>query len=144
MKARKKRKPDFRRIRPSQTYSIAELADAIGRNPATVRSWLRQGMPTIDGLKPRVIDGAIAKAWLRRRWANRKTPTGPDEAHCLRCRKSRRFAEGSQSLKQTTTKVLTIAGRCAVCGCRMNKFASAKSVAIIDIENERKRDRSAA
>lgn len=144
MKARKKRKPDFRRIRPSQTYSIAELADAVQRNPATVRKWIREGMPTIDRLKPLVIDGARAKDWLRWKWARRKSPTAANEAHCLHCRKPRPFAEGSRSVKQVNAKVLAIAGECAVCNCRMNKFASAKSVALLNIQNERKRGNSAA
>lgn len=47
-------------------------------------------------------------------------------------------------MKQMTTKVLSITGTCAVCGCRMNKFASAKSVALLDTQNERKRGKSAA
>lgn len=144
MNRRKKRKPDFRRIRPSQTYSIAELASAIQRSPATVRAWLRQGMPTVDSLKPTVIDGAQAKEWLRRKWASRKAKAGGNEAHCLRCRGPRAFAEGSRSLRRITVKVLAISGTCAVCGCRTNKFASAQSVAILERQNARKRGRSVA
>ncbi|MFP1630544.1 hypothetical protein ACLB6G_02295 [Zhengella sp. ZM62] len=144
MKARMKRKPDFRRIRPTQTYSILELAKAVRRNPATVRKWLRSGMPTLDGLKPKVIDGAQAKEWLRHKWKSRKTPTRPGEAYCPRCRRARPFAGGSKLLKQLNTKVLTITGKCASCGCRMNKFASAKSVALFDNRDETKRANSAA
>lgn len=144
MKQRKKRKPDFRRIRPSQTYSIAELASAAQRTPATIRGWLRQGMPTVDSLKPTVIDGAQAKEWLRKKWSSRKAKTGGNQAHCLRCRGPRAFAEGSRTLRRITAKVLAISGICADCGCRMNKFASAQSVAILNHQNARKRGRSAA
>lgn len=144
MKRRKKRKPDFRRIGPSRTYSIPEFADAVQRNPATVRSWIRQGMPILDGLKPVVIDGTQAKNWLKQKWAQRKQPTNLAQAHCMRCRKSRPFAEGSRSLGWNTDKVLTVSGECALCGCRMNKFASAKSVALLDTRNERKRAASVA
>jgi hypothetical protein len=144
MKARKKRKPDFRRIGPSQTYSVSGLAEAVQRDPATVRNWLRQGLPTIDGLKPTLIDGAQAKEWLRQKWAKRKASTASNEAHCLHCRKSRPFSDGSRAMKQMTAKVLVIIGTCAVCGSRMNKFASAKSVAFLDPGSERKGGRSAA
>lgn len=144
MKQRKRRKPDFRRIGPSRTYSIKELADAVRRDPATVRNWLRLGMPVLDGLKPVVIDGAQAKDWLRQKWESRKNPVSSDEGHCLHCRKPRPFAEGSQSLKRMNAKVLAMTGECAVCGCRMNKFASAKSVSLLDAQNERKRAESAA
>lgn len=144
MNARKKRKPDFRRIGPSRTYSIKELAEAVQRNPATVRSWIRQGMPTLDGLKPVVIDGAQAKDWLKLKWASRKIPTRPGEAHCLSCRSSRPFAEGTRALKQKTSKVLIETGKCAVCGRAINRFASGKSVSLIDPRNERKRANNAA
>ncbi|MAZ03668.1 MAG: hypothetical protein CMN56_11075 [Sneathiella sp.] len=144
MKPRKKRKPDFRRIGPSQTYSVNELAEAVQRTPATVRRWIREGMPTLDGLKPIVIDGAQAKNWLKQQWSSRKMPTLPGEAHCFTCKKSRPFTEGTRTMKQTSAKVLTETGNCAVCGRIMNQFASAKSVSLLDTRNERKSANSAA
>ena len=144
MTARQKRKPDFRRIGPSRTYSIVELAEAVQRTPTTVRSWIREGMPTLDARKPVVIDGAQAKEWLKQKWARRKQPTDLAQAHCLSCRKSRPFLEGSRTMKRITDKVLAMTGECAVCGCRMNKFASAQSVSLLDTQNERKRANSAA
>jgi len=144
MRARKKRKPDFRRIGPSQTYSIAELAKAVDRDSATVRRWIREGMPAMDQQKPLIIDGANAKEWLREKWTQRKQPCEPNEAHCVRCRKPQAFADGSRSIRQNTNKVLLISGECAVCGSRINKFASAASVAILDPGNERTRENSAA
>lgn len=144
MKVRQRRKPDFRRIGPCRTYSIAELAEAIQRTPSTVRSWIREGMPTLDARKPVVIDGAQAKKWLRSKWEGRKQRTAANEAHCLSCRKSRPFLEGSRSLLRITDKVLAMTGECAVCRCRMNKFASAKSISLFDTQNERKRGRNTA
>lgn len=144
MKQRKKKKPDFRRIAPTRTYSVPEFAKAVHRNPATVRKWIREGMPTLDTLKPLVIDGAEAKKWLRHKWDQRKKPTHANEAHCLHCRESRTFADGSKYLRQINGKVLAVSGNCSVCGCRMNKFASAKFVALFDVGNERKRANSAA
>jgi hypothetical protein len=101
-------------------------------------------MPTIDGSKPQVIDGAQAKEWLRQKWTNRKRPTGPGEAYCPRCRTAKPFAPGSTILKHVNTKVLTLTGQCAIFGCRMNKFASAKSVALFDAQDETRRANSAA
>ena len=144
MNQRKKRKPDFRRIGPSRTYSIPELAEAVQRTPATVRNWLRQGMPTLDDSKPKVIDGAQAKEWLKQKWESRKMPTLHGQARCFGCKQSRPFAKGTRFLKRTSAKVLTITGKCAVCGRTMNQFASAKSVSLIHTENESKRANSAA
>lgn len=144
MKIRKKRKPDFRRIGPSRTYSIAEFAEAIQRNPATVRSWIRQGMPVLDNLKPVLIEGEAAKDWLKLKWLSRKAPTRPGEARCFKCKKSRPFEKGTETLKRTKPKVLTISGNCAVCGGAMNMFASAKAVSLLEVQNERKCTNNAA
>jgi hypothetical protein len=144
MKKRGKRKPDFRRIRPTQTYSAAELAKAIGRDPATVRRWYREGMPALDDQKPPIFDGAAVKGWLKKRWALRKKSCGPNEAHCLRCREARQFSEGSKSIRKSTAKVLVITGKCAVCGTSMNKFASAASVAFFEPLNEHRSGTCAA
>ena len=43
-----KRRPDFRRIPTSRTFTIEGIAAALGRQPATVALWIRQGLPTID------------------------------------------------------------------------------------------------
>lgn len=144
MRGRKKRKPDFRRVGPSRTYSIIELAEALQRDPATVRKWVRDGMPTLDGLKPVVIDGAQAKEWLRQQWSSRKLPTEQGQALCFVCRTSRPFAEGTRVLTQVSAKVLIATGNCAVCGQTMHQFASAKSVTFLDTQDERKRANSAA
>ena len=138
MKKRGKRKPDFRRIRPTQSYSVAELAKAIGRDPATVRRWYREGMPALDDQKPPIFDGAAVKGWLEKRWAQRKKRCDPNEAHCLRCRDARHFADGSKSITKSTAKVLVITGKCVLCGTSMNKFASAAAVAFFEPLNERK------
>ncbi|GAB5509537.1 MAG: hypothetical protein Rhims3KO_09380 [Hyphomicrobiales bacterium] len=98
----------------------------------------------MDGSKPTLVDGAQAKVWLRHRWHCRKQATAHDEAHCFRCRKSRTFATGSATFKPVNTKVLSVTGKCAVCGCQMNKFTSANSVALFNIPDDRKRADSAA
>ncbi len=144
MGKRQKRKPDFRRIRPTTVYSFKELADDLDKNIATVRQWHREGMPSLDHCKPPLFDGAVVKKWLRERWANKKSKCGQDEAFCMHCHKARRFAEGSRVNRPHTAKAVLITGKCAVCGCRMNKFASAKSVNFLEAPDARKRVSCAA
>lgn len=127
MKVRKKRKPDFRRIRPTHTYTVQELASVLEKNISTVRRWCRDGLPVLDQKRPTLIDGAEVKAWLKERWGARKARCGPDEAHCLRCRQPRAFAPGTESSRALTQKTTIRSGLCDSCGRRINKFQSARA-----------------
>lgn len=43
---------DIRRIKKNQSYSVEELADAVGASQATVRNWIKAGMPALDRNRP--------------------------------------------------------------------------------------------
>tara|TARA_E500000318_G_scaffold112056_1_gene133737 strand:+ start:2617 stop:3039 length:423 start_codon:yes stop_codon:yes gene_type:complete len=127
MTVRKKRKPDFRRIRPTHTYTVPELANVLEKNISTVRRWCREGLPVLDQRRPTLIDGAEAKTWLKERWGAKKTRCGSDEAHCLRCRVPRAFLPGTESSRALTQKTSILSGLCVSCGSRINKFQSARA-----------------
>jgi len=144
MAARKKRKPDFRRIRPTHTYTVHELAAALGKAVSTVRRWCRDGLPVLDQRRPVLIDGAEAKAWLKSRWEVRKATLGPEEAKCMRCRAPRAFVQGSKSYHPLNQKTGILRGRCAVCGSRMNRFQSIKEASLVLVADSQPKERSAA
>ena len=132
MRKRQKRKPDFRRIRPSKTYALPEIAEALDRNGATVRRWLRDGLPTLDGRKPPLVLGSVLKSWLRARWSARKQKCEPDELFCFRCRKPRKPTPGSVSIVPRNEKTVSIMAECSACGTRMNKAGSRVLMAEIE------------
>lgn len=124
MSGRKKRKPDFRRIRTTKTYSVSEIGKALGRNQATVRRWLRDGLPTIDDQRPPIVHGADLKAWLVTRWDKGKRPCQPGELYCCKCRRPRKPADNSFSIEPHNDKTVTLKGLCSVCGTRMSQAGS--------------------
>lgn len=124
----KKRKPDLRRIRPTKTYSLPEIAGALNRNIATVQSWLRQGLPTLDNQKPTMVAGSDLKSWLKHKWAVRKQKCLPGELYCFKCRKPRTPLSGSVLITVRNEKTLTIKARCGVCGTRMNQTGSSARI----------------
>ena len=127
----KKRKPDLRRIRTTETYTLQKIADDLGNCIGTVRRWRREGLPSIDENKPTLIYGEVLKNWLKERWAARKHKCLTNEFFCLKCRSPRTARTGSVSIRHRNTKTLTIMALCGTCGTRMNKSGSLARLAEI-------------
>lgn len=123
MSSRKKRKPDMRRIRTSQTYTILEIADALDRNVETVRRWHRAGLPALDDQRPLLFDGTELKSWLQKRWARKKQTIDANTARCFKCGVQTQFEPGSRTVLNQNSVVCRVTGKCIVCGTKMNKFA---------------------
>ena len=119
-----RRKPDLRRIRTTKTYKVPEIAKTLDRNVATVRRWIRDGLPTLDGQTPTLISGSELKTWLNARWTARKQQCKADELFCFKCRKPSKPRPGSVEIVPRNEKTVAIKGRCAACDTRMNKAGS--------------------
>jgi len=80
---------NIRRIKKNQSYSVEELADVIGVTQATVRNWIKAGMPILDGKRPLFVMGFQAQDFLRNRTAKAKRPLEPGELYCFGCKAPR-------------------------------------------------------
>ena len=132
MRKSKKRRPDFRRIRPSKTYKLPEIAEALDRDIATVRRWVRDGLPTLDRQRPLLVLGSELKVWLKAKWSARKQPCQADELRCFTCQKPRLPKLGSVRIIPNNEKTVSIKAECDVCGTRMNQFGSRAKIAEIE------------
>lgn len=132
-KSSRKRKPDLRLIRPTKTYKPEEIAQTLRRSLGTVRRWLRDGLPTLGGPGSPLVEGEALRAWLKQRWASRKTKCGSDELFCFKCQAPRRPQVGSVSVKSRNAKTLSISAKCGECGTRMHQAgAVAKRTEIVE------------
>lgn len=120
----KKRKPDLRKIRITKIYTVDQIAIALDRSVGTVRMWIRDGLPVLDGRKPALIEGAAIKSWLKNRWESKKQKCSPSEFYCCKCRKPRVPRRSSVSIYPRNIKTLNIKALCGQCGTRMNKGAA--------------------
>ncbi len=123
------RKPDLRRIRGGTCYTIPELANLLGVAVATVRSWIRAGLPRLDDGKPYLLPGDEVRAWLKSRQATRKQKCQADEIYCLGCRSPRKPVPGSVSILPRNRKTTMIKGICSVCGASICRGGSVERIA---------------
>ena len=120
------RKPDLRRIRGGTCYTIPELATLLGVAVATVRGWMRAGLPRLEDGRPYLLPGDEVRAWLKSRQASRKQKCRADEIYCLGCRTPRKPVPGSVSIRLRNRKTTMIRGSCPACGatiCRCGSVA---------------------
>lgn len=111
-----KRKPDLRKIRTSHVYTLPEIAQCLDRKLPTLKRWVNNGLPVIEGSKPPLVDGAELKAWLVHKWQSNKKPCEDGELYCCPCSKPQKPLTGSVTLSPRTDKTITINGKCEECG----------------------------
>ena len=81
-----KRRPNWRLIKVHRNYTVEEAAGALHKHKNTVRTWLKAGLPTIDGRRPSLILGQALAAFLRARCFRRGQHRQPNQFYCVRCR----------------------------------------------------------
>ena len=127
-----KSKPDLRRIRLSKCYSVQEGASLLGVSVGTFRSWIRRGLPILQGTRPILVPGDGLKAWLKARAKARKCRCQPDELYCCRCRSPQKAKPASAEIVPRNGKTVAIRALCNSCGTKMNKAGSLAKVLEIE------------
>lgn len=131
------------RIKANTAYRTDELADVASVSIATVRSWLKAGMPRMDGNRPAMIMGFQALDFLKTRKANAKRPMALGEFYCLRCRAPRRALGAMADYVPASQTGGRLKALCAVCEGVCNRNISAKQLPdfskILDIHCKDKR-----
>lgn len=121
MKRRKKLKPDLRRIRVSQSYTVPDVARLLDRTTPTVRSWIKQGLPVLADTSPRLICGQELKRWLAMLWNAKKRPCAIHEMYCVKCRRPRRPDPASVKTAHLSSKTAKVSAKCGTCATAMQQ-----------------------
>ncbi len=112
-------------VKAALTYEIGEVAAALGKSPATIRNWIKDGLPVMSSKKPYLISGAAVREYLRAKYKAAKTPLSSDELYCLACRSGRAPVGQVVSLTPISPKTSLLKGICSHCGATSTRMISA-------------------
>lgn len=110
-----------RRAKLHRSYDVGELADRLGVHKNSVRHWIRDGLPVVDGTRPVLILGSDFQAWWGKRRKAAKRPCQPGQMYCFKCREPKAPALGM--LEYTPANALTgnLKALCETCGTLMHR-----------------------
>ncbi|WP_171209380.1 MULTISPECIES: DNA-binding protein [unclassified Ruegeria] len=111
-------------VKASRTYDVLEAARALGRTPATIRHWIKDGLEVLAARKPYLILGQAIRNYIRAKSASRKKPLSQDEIYCLSCKAGRRPLDMVVTLHSLTSKTYRINGVCDTCAAPMSRIIS--------------------
>jgi DNA-binding XRE family transcriptional regulator len=115
------RRPNARRIKIHRNYTIDELARTVGVHKNTVRTWIKQGLATVDDQRPTLILGSAAALFLEERRSKARQPCGPGDLYCLRCRMPKRPALDMVDYLPLAPTSGNLRGMCPDCEALMHR-----------------------
>lgn len=111
-------------VHAALSYEIGEAALALGKTPATIRNWVKDGLPVMSSKKPYLISGAAIRTYLRSKHAKAKCALQLNEFYCLRCKAGRAPLGASVSIQPITSKTSLLRGACSHCGGTATRMVS--------------------
>lgn len=112
-------RPSGRTVKIHRSYTIDEAARETGACKATVRRWLKNGLPSVNDKRPLLILGSDLVALLRKK--PKRQPCLLDECFCLKCRKPRKPALAMAEYMPLTSIGGNLRAICGDCGTLMHK-----------------------
>jgi hypothetical protein len=80
------RSHNYRLVKLHRNYTVEEIAQLFCVHKNTVRTWVKQGLHTIDDGRPILVLGTALSLFLQNRRQRARRPSGPGEMYCVRCR----------------------------------------------------------
>lgn len=112
------------RVKAALVYDVEEAATALGKTPATIRNWVKDGLPVLASCKPMLISGQAIREYLRAKYEASKQPLQLDELLCLSCGVGRKPADLVVILSKMSLKTWLLKGSCDHCGATATRMIS--------------------
>ncbi|TCV81286.1 helix-turn-helix domain-containing protein [Sulfurirhabdus autotrophica] len=117
----KKQHPNHRHVKIHRSYSVEEIAKLFSVHKNTVRSWLKNGLTTVDNKRPMLIHGQTLYSFLQVKRVKHKRPCEPGEMYCVRCRSPKAPAGDMAEYQSKTDTLGNLVAICPDCEAIMNR-----------------------
>lgn len=125
------RRANWRAVKLHRNYTVDEAARLLGVCKATVRRWIKAGLPVLRDQKPLLILGDDLAAYHKARVARRKKCQS-QECYCVKCRAPREIAGGMAEYVPITTTSGNLRALCNVCGTLMHRRIALEQLANLE------------
>jgi hypothetical protein len=117
------RRQNWRALSEKRAYTVDEARRALGVTKATVRRWIKAGLPVVEGSWPRLLLGSSIRAFLHERQPERRK-CQLDECYCLKCRCPQPAAFREAEIVAASLTSVNIRALCPCCARLMHKRVS--------------------
>ena len=115
-------------VKSALTYDVSEAAKAFGKSPATIRNWVKDGLPVMSSKKPLLFSGLALREYLRAKYRAKKTPLAFDELYCPSCQTGRKPFAMTVEAFTNSPKTTRFLGTCSHCdGCSSRIISNSKA-----------------
>lgn len=121
---KKKRHPNYCRVKIHRSYSVEEIAELFGIHKNTVRGWIKVGLTVIGGKRSMLVLGLDLREFLQARRAKNKRPCKPGELYCFKCRAPKLPEDGIAYYSPVTDKYGNLTAICPDCNSIINRCVS--------------------
>ncbi len=111
-------------VKAALTYEIGEAARALDKSPATIRNWVKDGLPIMAQRRPYLISGAALRDYLRAKYEESKSQLALDELLCMACRQGRKPFNMEVECDPNNAKTYRLKGTCDHCGASAARIIS--------------------
>lgn len=118
------------RIKKNLTYSISEAADELGVSTATIRNWVKQGLPIQTEQRPYLIFGADLREFIVQRREAKRFSLQDGALSCFTCNAGRRPLDDAVVYVRQTAKTGRLSGVCGTCGGKCARIISNAKISV--------------
>src|SRR5215468_536265 len=112
------RRPNPRRVKIHRSYTVEEVASALGLHKNTVRRWVAGDLKPIDDRRPTMFRGVDVVEFLQKRRTVSKRPCAPGQMYCFKCRTPKNPTGSMADLEVAGPSTGRLVGICPTCGTR--------------------------
>jgi len=128
------KKYNTRIIKLYYAYLLIEIAKLYKVHIRTVRAWIKEGLPIVEGIYPYLVIGSNIKEFLEAKKSKRKVKLQAGQFYCTKCKTATNALNNQVKLVYSGKTIgkgikdFTIKGICEICGTKINLFSNENKI----------------